>query len=59
MGNNFMDDLHEIREKLTAEMEGMSPEEKASYINELAAKAKEEWGLDLPNAKNGRRADRG
>ncbi len=58
MDKNFMDDLHEIREKLTAEVEGMLPKEIASYINELAAKAKEEWGLDLPNAKDERRANR-
>ena len=42
-----MREIHEIREKISREMEGLSPEERARRVNEEARSIIEEYGLKI------------
>ena len=48
MSEKFIDELHRIREEISREIEGLTDEEAAEYINNLAEEFKKEAGIILP-----------
>ncbi len=46
-GNNTLKELYSIREKISEEIDGMTPEEQADYFKKRAEKTMADMGIPL------------